>query len=107
MSSVRSDKLASLMQGYAAEFFEGFANEKNLITVVSCDAATDAKSVTVWVTVIGPDKEVLEVAVLRKASPLRKFIATKLKNRYVPFIRVELDSGNELAQRVTKLIESE
>ncbi len=105
--NIRQEKLSALLHGYAAEFFEEFANEKNLITVVSCDAAPDGKSVTVWLTVHGPDKEVLETAVLRKASALRKYMASKLKNRYVPFVRVEIDTGNEQAHYLTKLIESE
>ena len=105
--NVRQEKLAALLHGYAAEFFEEFANEKNLITVVSCDVAADGKSVTVWLTVHGPNKAVLETAVLRKASALRKYFASKLRNRYVPFVRIELDSGNEQAQYLTKLIESE
>ncbi len=105
--NIRQEKLSALLHGYAAEFFEEFANEKNLITVVSCDAAPDGKSVTVWLTVHGPDKAVLEVAVLRKASALRKFFAGKLKNRYVPFVRIELDTGNEQALHLSKLIETE
>ncbi len=102
--NIRQEKLSALLHGYAAEFFEEFANEKNLITVVSCDAAPDGKSVTVWLTVHGPDKEVLEVAVLRKASALRKYFASKLRNRYVPFVRVELDNGNEHVQHISNLI---
>jgi len=102
--SVRSEKLASLMHGYAAEFFEAFAKNNNLITVVACKAAPDGKSVIVWLTVHGPDKEILETAVLRKASPLRKFFAGKLKNRYVPFVTIKLDTGNEHAAHISELI---
>jgi ribosome-binding factor A len=102
--SVRSEKLAAVLQGYAAEFFEAFATNQNLITVVGCDTAPDGKSVIIWLTVHGPDKEVLETAVLRKASPLRKYMAAKLKNRYVPFVTVKLDSGNEHAAHISELV---
>jgi ribosome-binding factor A len=101
--SVRSEKIAALLQGYAAEFFEEFASNKNLITVVSCDSAADGKSVIVWLSIHGPDKAVLETAVLRKASPLRKYFASKIKNRYVPFVTIKLDTGGEHAMRISKL----
>jgi ribosome-binding factor A len=104
--SVRSEKLASILQAYSAEFFEGLASEKNLITVVGCDVNPDGKSVIVWLTVHGPDKEVLETAVLRKATPLRKYFASKLSNRYVPYVTIQLDTGNEHAAHISELIKN-
>jgi ribosome-binding factor A len=101
--SVKSDKIASLLQGYAAEFFEEFATNKNLITVVACDSAADGKSAVIWLSVYGPDKEVLETAVLRKAAPLRKYFASKIKNRYVPFVTIKLDTGGAHATRISEL----
>lgn len=104
--SVRSEKLASLLQGYSAEFFEEFATSKNLITVVRCNSSVDGKSVVVWLTVHGADKEILETAVLRKATTLRKYFASKLKNRYVPFVTIKLDTGNEHAAHISTLIKN-
>lgn len=102
--SVRSDKISALLMTYSAEFFESFATSNNLITVVRCTGATDGKSVIVWVTVHGPDKDILETAVLRKASALRKYYASKLKNRYVPFVTIKLDDGNAHAAHIAELV---
>jgi ribosome-binding factor A len=78
-----------------------------LVTVVDAELSKDLKSATMYVSVIGDEREREEALAALEAAlgHIRYEVAQRVQLRQVPEIRVEYDSSLVRAARVTALID--
>jgi len=104
MQGFRNEQIRGRIKEIVAEYVSRETNGKSLITVSTVDVNDRADQATIYITVM-PEKE--EVGALdflkRKRSEIKKYIQKRLPIARTPFIDFEIDSGEKLAQKMTRI----
>lgn len=104
MSGFRQDQIGTRVREIASRYISRETSGKSLITVTTVDISEKADRATIYITVL-PEKE--EQAALeflkRKRAEIRKDIMKNLPIARVPFIEIEIDTGQKLADKITNL----
>lgn len=90
-------------------FLRGESNSLELanmsITISEVRVSPDLKNATVFVMPLGGQNKPEMLAALKVAAPELRYIASKkIKVRYMPRLRFELDESFEEAERINKLL---
>ncbi len=77
-----------------------------LVTVTSVEVSPDLHQAKVWFSVMGSDEEVeTAMQVLEKAKGfLRKELGMRVRMRYTPELKIILDRGPEISERVQDIL---
>ncbi len=104
MQGFRNEQIRGRIKEIVAEYVSRETNGKSLITVSTVDVNDRADQATIYITVM-PEKE--EAGALdflkRKRSEIKKYIQKRLPIARTPFIDFEIDSGEKLAQKMTRI----
>lgn len=105
MATNRKEKVANLIKELSAEFLERENNRTSLITVTSANCSPDLKRGTIYITVLPESKEKSALEFIkRKRSDLRNYIKKKMNIKNIPFLDVEIDSGEKNRQKIDELL---
>jgi ribosome-binding factor A len=76
------------------------------VTVTRVEVSPDLKQAKVWLSVLGEEEEVRETMLaLEKAQGfLRKELGKRVRLRYTPAVRIFLDRGAEVSERVQSIL---
>jgi len=101
----RSIKVANLIKELSAKFLGRENNRTSLITVTACNASSDLKRATVFITVLPDSKEhdALEFA-KRKRKELREFLKENMPIKTIPFVDIVIDKGEKNRQKIDELL---
>lgn len=100
------EKLSSILQNLAADYFKTQSDFKpGIITVTGVDVSTDKSYSVVWVSLIGIDEASFGKQVDKHQKQLRKYISENQNFRYTPVIKLNIDNSSEEILRINKLLE--
>lgn len=109
MSSHRIERLNEAVREVvsSAVLFEVADPRVKGVTVLEAEVASDLKHATVFVSVMGDDtKQRLALRGLKSAAGfLQSRLAARLKTRYTPLLRFELDQGVKKSVAMSRLID--
>ena len=76
------------------------------VTVTGVEVTPDLRQAKVWVSIMGSEEEVeVTMGVLEKASGfLRKQLGTRVRMRYTPQLKICLDHGAEVSERLQGIL---
>ncbi|HVY72821.1 MAG TPA: ribosome-binding factor A [Candidatus Paceibacterota bacterium] len=104
MEGNRNEKIQTAVHEVAAEFLAKEAGPQSLITVTRVMLSSDAKSATIFITVL-PEKA--EAAALdfaqRNRRELADFFRTKIRGAFPPFFEFKIDLGEKNRQRLDEI----
>lgn len=105
--SQRTEKVESLVrQTVAQALMQSLAADSARVTVTGVDVSPDLKQATVWIGVVGNDKqtkalwEQIEAAKSETQRAVNKTMTTK----YVPHLNFRQDAGGEYAAHIDSII---
>jgi ribosome-binding factor A len=110
MSTQRVQKIESLIQQVVATQIPGLIGRDSArVTVTGVDAAPDLRNATVWLGVLGtnrdPDGEKLYAAVVAEKSSLQSSLARTLTTKFVPHLTLKQDTGGAYAEHITRIMQ--
>ncbi len=105
--SLRVAKVESLIQQVVATSLrDELGPDSPFVTVTRVDAAPDLRNATVWLGVLGKDKDhsqkLFDEAV-QKIGPLQHELAQHMTMKYAPRLHFKLDGGGEYAQEIEQV----
>lgn len=104
MSEMKSEKIKNRIREIVAEYISRETNGKSLITVSTVDVNDKADRGTVFITVMPENEEAGALNFLkRKRTEIKKYIQKRLPIAHTPFIDFEIDKGEKLTQKITKI----
>lgn len=76
------------------------------VTITGVEVTPDLRQAKVWLSVLGPEEEVeTALEVLEKASGfMRRELGRRVRLRYTPRLKICLDRGPELSERVQDIL---
>lgn len=102
--TLRQDKVNSVLQ----ETISSYVSENTLpalTTIMYVDVSPDLKSATVYVSIFPEDKEVDVLNLLnKKISDLKRYVNSKLKMKFLPTFKFEIDRGEKQRRRIDELL---
>ncbi|NOY35359.1 MAG: ribosome-binding factor A [bacterium] len=104
----RKERMTALVKDVAASFLKSKSKPGILISATRVDMSKDFKNATVFVTVF-PEKAEEEVLgdLLGKGWELRNYAKGRLKIKFLPSFRFELDKGEKARQRMQVILNEE
>ena len=102
--TLRQEKVKENIKHLVAQFLERESNRTSLITVTDANVSKDFKKATLFISVLPDSREesALNFA-KRQRSDIRKFIQSRLKMKFTPFLDFEIDQGEKNRQRIDEL----
>jgi len=102
--TLRQEKVKENIKHLVAQFLERESNRTSLITVTDANVSSDLKKATLFISVLpnSSEESALNFA-KRQRSAIRKFIQSKLKMKFTPFLDFEIDQGEKNRQRIDEL----
>ena len=108
MAAFHKTRRLAAIQDLSAKFFGERSNRNSLITITNATLSADGSSVALRMTVL-PDTQ--EEAALdfarRNLGDLRQYIGEHAKIGNVPYLSIEIDSGEKNRQRIDELLAEE
>lgn len=105
--SQRVAKVESLvLQIVARDLVQELEKDAARVTVTRVDVTPDLRNATVWIGLLG-DKEAQEKIwpeILKTVSKLQESVASNLKTKFVPRLRLKQDTGGEYAAKIEDLL---
>lgn len=101
----RTDKVASLLQQEVGDYLLHLELPA-LTTISKVEVTPDLKWCKVWITVLGGEKEQVQVLEIIKTdlSDFQRGLNKKLSMKFVPRISFVIDHGEEYASRINELL---
>ena len=104
MSGHREEKIAELIQHYAADFMVREASRQSLITITRTELSSDQKNITIYISVIPESEEQKALAFAkRERSAFRDYVKQKSALQYIPTVDFEIDIGEKNRRRIDEL----
>jgi ribosome-binding factor A len=105
--SQRTEKVQSLVrQTVATALGEMLAGDMANVTVTGVDVTPDLKHATVWIGLLGRDKDQDRIweLVLENRSQAQAAVAKVMTTKYIPKLEFRRDSGGDYAQHIEGII---
>jgi ribosome-binding factor A len=105
--SQRVAKMESLIQAVVAgELPKLLDRDAAAVTVTRVDAAPDLRNATVWIGVLGSEREreALWARLEMQRGALQAALADKVATKFVPRLHLRQDTGGEYAERMEQLL---
>ena len=104
MQGFKAEQIRGRIKEIVAEYISRETNGKSLITVTTVDVNDKADRGVVFITVLPENEEAGALNFLkRKRSEIKKYIQKRLPIANTPFIDFEIDTGEKLFQKITKI----
>lgn len=105
MADFKKEHLAEEIRARMSDFFGRESNATSLITVTRVDLSEDLKTATINLSVFpeGKQQEVRHFAI-RHLTELREYLMKHTKIGRIPFLKVEIDKGEALLERMNQLL---
>jgi len=105
MNPHRQEKMTSVLIPIVAEYLNYHGNGSSMITVTNCIVSDDFKRATIYITILPEEKEAEALNFAkRQRSEIREYLKKKTKIGMLPFIDIEIDSGEKHRQRIDELL---
>jgi ribosome-binding factor A len=94
------EALGEILQGEMKDPRIGF------VTVTKVEVSQDLQQAKVWISVLGKEEEAEEsLAALERAKGfLRRELAQRVRLRYTPELKIHLDRGAEISEKVQDIL---
>jgi ribosome-binding factor A len=105
--SERVAKVESLIQQVVATaVLELLGPDSARLTVTRVDAAPDLRNATVWVGLLGDDRQQdrLFEQLIEQHGEVQAALATRMTTKFVPHLHFKRDSGGEYAAEIDRLL---
>ena len=103
--TARNEKVANQIKELAASFLGREKNKTSLLTVTSASCSPDLKRAVIFITVFPDSKEASALSfVKRKRGEIREFLKKNMPMKFIPFLDVEIDSGEKNRQKIDELL---
>jgi len=96
-----------LAEAFTRGYFQEPLLEKVPLTVTAAQVSPDLKNATVYVMPLGgsgEDKQHLVALLKKETSKLRYYLGKRLKLRFVPHLKFELDESFDYGHRIDELL---
>ncbi len=104
MTNYRSEQISERVREIVSTYINRETSGKSLITVTAVDVNEKADRATIFITVLPEKEEGVALEFLkRKRTEIRKYIMKNLPVGRIPFIEVQIDKGQKLADKITEL----
>jgi ribosome-binding factor A len=103
----RVAKVESLIQQVVATaLIERLERDSAGVTVTRVDAAPDLRNATVWIGLLGNEKqqEALWARVEKERGEIQTVLGGKLSMKYAPRLQFKRDTGGEYAAEIDRLL---
>lgn len=102
--TLRQEKVSELVLQKTAEFIQRESGPQSLITVTRCDIAPTMRQSTIYITVLPESKEQDVLFFLKRKLPeMREYLKKNMRSKTVPFLDVEIDTGEKNRQRIDEI----
>jgi ribosome-binding factor A len=103
--SQRTDKVASIVQQTVARLLPEVLHDNIAqVSVTGVDVSPDLRHATVWIDVLGEDKDPVMATVLAARPRLQQELGQVLATKYVPRLNLRLDTGGDYAEHISELM---
>ncbi len=105
--SQRTEKVASLVrQTAAAALGEALAGDMAKVTVTGVDVTPDLRHATIWIGLLGGDRDQERIWELILANRLeaQAAVAKTMTTKFIPRLEFRRDSGGDYAQHIEAII---
>ncbi|PIR46714.1 MAG: hypothetical protein COV07_02860 [Candidatus Vogelbacteria bacterium CG10_big_fil_rev_8_21_14_0_10_45_14] len=108
MAEFHTERRRNEIQNSAAKFFGERSNRRSLITVTRADLSQDRKTILLGISVLPTSQETAALDFAkRNMGELRQYIGKMTRIGNVPYLSVELDSGEKNRQRIDELLQAD
>lgn len=105
ISSGRKEKVEEQLKEIAARVIERESNKTALITVTRVELLERGRAATIFISVLPVDGEHSAINFLkRKRADIKDAIKKGLRLGTIPFIDVEIDTGEKARQNIDKIL---
>jgi ribosome-binding factor A len=105
MSAFKKEHILEELRARVSDFFARESNATSLVTVTRIDLSEDLKTATINLSVFPENKqhEVRHFAI-RHLTEIRSYLQKNSKIGRVPFLKIEIDKGEALLERMNELL---
>jgi ribosome-binding factor A len=105
MEHNRSEKIAIHIKEIASTFIERESNKSALISITRVEMADRDRSAMIYISVLPESGELSALNFLkRKRAEMRDAIKARLRVRTIPFLDVQIDSGQKALHNIEALL---
>lgn len=105
MENSRSEKIATHIKEIASTFIERESNKSALISITRVEMMDRDRSAMIYISVLPESGELSALNFLkRKRADMRDAIKERLRVRTIPFIDVQIDSGQKALHNIEALL---
>lgn len=105
MADFKKEHLIEELRARTGDYFSRESNSTSLLTVTRVDLSEDKKTATILISVFPENKqqEVRHFAI-RHLSELREYLQKNSKIGRIPFLKIDIDKGEALLERMHHLL---
>lgn len=101
----RDDKIATHIKEIASQFIEREGNKSALITITRVEVFDKGRSAMLYISVLPENGELSALNFLKRKRPdIRDAIKKQLRIRTIPFLDVQVDSGQKALHTIEALL---
>ena len=104
--SKRLEKINELIREEVSRAILENVEPGDFVTVMAVETTPDIKHSTVWLSILGNEKETL-AHILEKKNIIQHEVTSKMATKYTPKIDFRIDHSQEYVQKIQELLKDE
>ncbi len=103
----RQEKMESLLCRLVSEFFCRLNFKKHIVSVTRAKITENLKFAKIYVSIY-PEKEARKIfeEIRSKTGEIKKYLATQLKNKFMPEVEFEMDESEKNRQKIEEILKT-